>query len=427
VHGKCYKDPYKIGDGYCDMAKGENNVNSPSDCFGKMIVVEILSYPVEVVQGQAVQVKARVKNEGTYNGNLKLEAGIAPDYWNEVSSQCAGSSVSALGFEVQSYFPILKCCPGNEYYGAVNITLAPGESQDVTFNLLAPTIHSVDACNGNRTAWDDSYSLIVGLYKQCGNGYENYQAECIKVKERYCYADTDCGSGEYCKKGGSSMQGVCAIKQCVNECPTLGAYVCQGSGLAICQNINSDKCLEKKVIDYCSGDYVCQEGRSSCVYVPPKTKLGIDYTGGKDIRVNKQPGDILKIKLSYGGQEFVSLDYDHSAFSSMDCPDNFTMTADKTCSLRVGTKNGVFEVGMKDRTKGTVRVINESRMIIVTDIDRLMSRYDNNKEEVNAVLKEAYLRASEEEGVVYNLGDYTDNSKMWKTLTEYNGGQYAVN
>jgi dihydroorotate dehydrogenase len=112
----------------------------------------------------------------------------------------------------------------------------------------------------------------------------------------------------------------------------------------------------------------------------------------------------------------------------MDCPDNFTMTADKTCSLRVGNKIGVFEVGMKNRAKGTVRVMNESRMIIVTDIDRLMSRYGNNKEEVNAVLKATYQRANEQEGVVYNLGDYLDNSQMWKTLTEYKeeAKDYAV-
>ena len=427
VHGACYKDAFKIGDGYCDMGFGEDNQNSPNDCKDKMVVLEILEYPKEIEQGRSVQIKARIKNEGTYNGEFNLEAGIVPDYWGEVPAQCAktsGVSISSANL-VQSYYPITKCCTGNEYYGAVKIRLAPSESENVTISLTSPTIHSVDVCNNNRIAWDKSYSLVVGLYGKCGGGYANYKAGCIKVKERMCGSDNNCWAGEYCKRNGSSLQGVCALKQCINECAFAGVYSCRGSEITLCQDINGDKCFERKHIDYCAGEYVCKEGGSNCVYSPPKTKLEIDYSGSKDIRVNKQSGDILKLRLHYNGDESITLDYNKTAFILLDCFDNFEIGEFKECTFKVAGNSGIYSIGIRNGEKGSVRIINEPRLIIVSDRGRLMSRYNNNEEEVSAVLKEAYKRANDEEGVVYNLGDYI-SKEIWTSMVEYDGGQYAV-
>ena len=62
-------------------------------------------------------------------------------------------------------------------------------------------------------------------------------------------------------------------------------------------------------------------------------------------------------------------------------------------------------------------------MVVVTDKARLIQRY-GSENEVKALLAEAYELAASKDGVVYNIGDYIDDSMLWDNFNEYTGGKY---
>lgn len=413
VHAECWNSPYKTEDGYCDTNEGENKDNSEQDCYEQLVVLEIIEYPDEVEQGESFEVRARLKNEGTYEGELKLEAGIPPDTWD--------SFIISGEYSSNTYHSITKCCEGNEYYDAVQITLDPGESEIVTFNLIAPTIHSVDTCDDDlKSAWDSSHTLIVGLYEQCGQGYVNYKAKDIKVRDRYCNRNSDCWDNENCDFS-KDIPGVCVVTECNDECSSEGAYFCDGSELKEC--IEESGCLRGKHTAYCSGDYECREGQSSCYYKPPETQVKVDYAVG-DTLVIKQPGDILKLRLKYSRTETINLEYDHDAFTSTDCSDSFSITSDKECSFIVNEKTGNYQIGIENAPKKRIKIIKDPKIIIVTDRQKLIERFGDD-DEVDSLLAEAYRTAEDKNGIVYDLNEYLDNN-LWNTMGDYDGGKYVV-
>jgi hypothetical protein len=421
VHNKCWHNSYIKGDGYCDTQVGESQANSPNDCYGQLTVLDVTYWPPSVNQGQSFTVKAMLQNKGTIAQTLNLEAGIPPNSWYTYVI----STNATQNFTSQAYWGITKCCPGNNYYDAKRITLQPGEQQEVTFHLTAPTIHDVDACdtgNPKKSAWDSSHQLVVGLYSQCGQAYTQYKAKPIHVNDRYCYRDSDCASNERCHFSSGKPDGACAVAICQNECDSEGSYFCVGNELKECKDIDNDGCLESDHIDYCVGDYECRAGNSACYYKPPKTKLKIEYSDGNTI-VNKQPGDIITVMLDYSRSEAITLEYNDDAFTLSGCSKSFTITSDKTCIFKVGDKPGQYTIGLQNGPKGAVRIMNEPKLIIVTDRQKLIERF-NDENEVDALLIQAY-KTAEKEGVVYDLNDYLDNT-IWTSTSQYDGGQYAV-
>jgi len=349
-----------------------------------------------------------------------VEAGIVPDSWKNIAFSTSG--FGELG--ISSSVNINKCCPGNNYYVAKNITLNAKSSEEVTFYLYAPTPLSTDACNSLGSAWDSSHELVVGLYEKCGEGYINSLTQDIKVYKT-CRGYTECPSGEYCDFN-SGYPGICKPKICQNLCNIPGSYLCSGSEIVQCADTNGDGCLELKHIAYCTENYVCVAGKSTCQTTVPKTQLKIDYSDGKT-QVNKQPGDIIKLRLKYSGTETITLTYDSAVFTLFNCSNSFTITSNKECVLYVNdaaVNNQVYSIGIVNGQKGTVRIINNPETIIITDRKKLLERF-NDVQEVDALLEEAYRTALKENGIVYDLGDYLTNS-LWTSPTQYEGGNYAV-
>jgi len=416
VHNLCWHNAWRVGDGFCDSSAGENPSNSQTDCFENLVVMEIIESPSNVQQGETFQVRAKLKNTGTYSGELKLESGIESIEWGGDYDLSSEGNYSPM-----SYVHITKCCPGNSYYNAVKITLNAGEEEIVTFNLIAPTIHSVDACAADkRSAWGDSHTLIVGLYTACGQGYVNYQAQSLDIAERYCYSNSECNSNEYCMRN-SSLQGICRPGyNCVNDCTSVGVG-CEGTNIAECGYFDNDSCLDKRITSCVSGK-ICVNGQ--CVIQASVTGLEMDYSGRKDIQINKQQGDILLLNLIYKGTETVELEYDSSSLTLSNCSKSFTITKNTQCILKINNNatKKIYTVGIKNGQKGTLNVITP-KTIIVTDKDRLIQRYGSEKE-VTALLAEAYELAASKDGVVYNLGDSLDDSMLWNNFNEYSGGEY---
>jgi len=420
VHDLCWGNPWRAGDGFCDEDLGENPSNSPSDCFHNLIVLEVIDYPENVEQGENFQVRARLKNEGTYEGVLKLEAGIEPIEWN------GGFTISSeeppeLG--VMSYVPITKCCPGNGYYDAVEITLSPNEEEIVLFNIVAPTIHTVDDCDDDkRSAWGESHTLVVGLYEACGSGYVNYKAKNLNIAERSCNSNNDCWPGEWCDFN-NGFPGICAISDCVDECFSEGSYACVGPEIKLCTNSDADTCLELTHVDYCDGNTICVPGENSCQTITPKTKVSIDYAD-INILVNKQVEDILKLRLEHNGNEIINLDYNPDFFELFECESSFTITSDTECifAIKQGA-TGTYTLGVENGQKARVKIINNPQTLIITDRQKLLDRYD--KDEVESLLQQAYRTASKENGIVYDLSDHLDGSP-WEDFGDYDGGQHIV-
>jgi len=397
VHSKCWNSAYKKGDGYCDQGAGESKSNSPNDCFGKLTVLDVTQWPPSVNQGQSFTVKAMLENKGTISQTLNLEAGVVPSSWYSFTL----SGLNNSNYSTQAYWGITKCCTGNSYYDAVRITLQPGEMQEVVFNLVAPTIHDIDACDTStpkKSAWDSSHQLVVGLYSQCGQAYTQYKAKPIHVNDRYCYRDSDCGSNERCDFS-SGIPGVCAVAVCENECDTAGTYFCVGTQIRECKDIDNDGCLEGEHEAYCVGEYECVEGQSTCSQKPPK-KLRVDYSNGH-ITVNKQPGDILRLMIDQSGTP--SLDYSTSAFELESCYSGTLST--KECKFKVKDKPGTYSIGLRNGPEVTVKITKYPKLIILTDRAKLISRFGDS-DEVDSMLLQAYRTAAEKDGVIYDLKDY---------------------
>ena len=401
------------GNGACD--NGETKNTCSQDCYGKLDIINIVNAPSVVDQGQTVQIRARVKNIGTITDTLKMEAAVVPDYWEGV--------IFADTVEAQAYSSTAKCCPGNDYYDAKEVTLASGESQDIVFSVIAPTAGTIDDCWSNRDykyAWDSSHTVFVGLYEECGIGYKDKDKKDIKVKDKPCSKQSDCASSEQCVFSGTA--GICLPKACSNTCDTLG-YYCSGSTLYQCRE-NAEGCYEKEYIQFCKTGTDCVDGQSSCVEDAPSVPsatLALEEAS-ENTPVLAQPGDSIIAQISYAEAETVELEYD-SIFTldTSTCQQGrFSLTTDKKCTFTVSDSapKGAYEIGLKGKSPATVEVVTEPQFIIVTNKPKLRDRF-NNAPSVDTLLKEAYKYAYDNGGIVYDLDAYNIPAHPWDKFNQY--------
>ncbi|MEM4246946.1 MAG: MopE-related protein, partial [Candidatus Woesearchaeota archaeon] len=403
------------GNGACDY--GETDTTCSKDCWGDLKVISI-SAPTEVEQGQTITVQATIKNQGTYVDNLYVEAGIAPDYWEQ------------YGYFMQGYNPQLswdtqKCCVGNDFYAAKIISLNSGESQTVTFTLKAPTASTTDACGTvpeRKSAWDSSHTLVVGLYERCAGGYIHKLKKDIKVRDRICWQQSDCPSQTYCAFSGTS--GTCQPKLCTDKC-TAGAYSCNGQTIRHCEDTNNDGCTEWKDINTCGTGYSCINGQSTCQDTSIDTSLSVEEAGSTTILA--QTGDIISVKLGYRTKETITLEYDANAFAldTNSCPGStFTITRDMICNFTVKGTSGEYQFRLKYGTgSGTVRITSDPSGIIITNKPKLYQRF-SNADEVTKLLRKTYEYAKSNNLVLYDVSRYTSTPNPWKQFSDYREGPF---
>ncbi len=404
------------GNGACDHGETPNTCSK--DCFGDLNIIQIVSAPSTVDQGQTVQITARVKNAGTYTDTLNIEAGIVPDYWEgTIWSEEAG---------IQSYYSIGKCCAGNDYYDAKRITLGAGESQDVVFTIKAPSVSSIDSCWSStqyKSAWDTSHEVLVGLYPGCHKGYKDRDTRDIKVRDKPCTLQSQCGAGEYCKFI-TSTSGICWPKLCTDKC-TAGAYSCSGQTIRHCEDTNSDYCVEWKDKTTCGTGYSCISGQSTCQDTSIDTLLSVEEAGNTVVLA--QTGDIISVKLDHKTTETITLEYDSNAFTldTNSCPGStFTITRDMTCNFTVKGTSGDHPFRLKYGTgSGTVRITSYPSGIIITNKPKLYQRF-SNAEEVTKLLRKAYEYAKNNNLVIYDVGRYVSTPNPWKQFSDYREGPF---
>jgi len=403
------------GNGACNSY--ETDTSCSTDCKGDLQVLSI-SAPSTVDQGQTVQVQATIKNQGTYKHTLYAEAGIAPDYWQQYG-------YFMQGYDAQLAVDAQKCCTGNEFYSAKTITLNPGESQIVTFNVKSPTVSTTDSCwtvANRKSAWDSSHTLVLGLYKECAGGYWSKKTQDIKVKDKPCGKQADCNTAtEYCKISGST--GTCQPKLCTNTCTTDGQYACQGDTKVLkCADHNSDGCLEYAETATCLAPNKCVQGLSQC---QPATKTSVKVEYSEQSTVLKQEGDKLRLRLKYNGQEPVKMQYAAAAFQldTSTCSSSFTITSDRDCMFTV--KNGAsgsYYIGIEGNVKQVL--ITKPKAIMITNKQKLEQRFGNDKSGVEDLLMQAYLYAGTEQVAIYNLEDYSVSTHPWTNFGQYTSTPY---
>ena len=411
--GTCERLRTCIENGICEVSEGENPINCDKDCYGDLEILEI-DAPSRVDQGQEVTFWARVKNKGTYQDSLKFEGAIVPDYW-------AGVIYSDMN--TLSYDSITKCCPGNEYYDAVEISLNAGADEWVEFNVKAPSTLSYDHCNENGagdnyySTWDDSFNVLTGLYSECGEGYVYKLTENIEINRVQCNDDSDCAENEECKHKiiDGIFHSTCEAEPCENECDPDYRYLCEGSLVYECKRNNINECYKKVRIDTCNLFESCNSDTGNCGPVQIKTKLYIENSAGVD--VYKQAEDYVTINLDYKGSEYIRLDYDHEAFDLLDCSNSFTITKDTSCKFKIN-KRGTYEFRLIGGESKTLKITRSPNIIILTNEEKLRERF-NDDSGINDLLSETYNYAYKYKGIVYDLDDYILESHPFGSFNDY--------
>lgn len=404
-NGQTNENNVCCGNSQCD--NGENPTTCSQDCYGQLRIVDIISAPTQVDQAEQVQITAKLQNQGTWIDTLKVEAAVVPDYW--------AGTIFSQQYGAQAYYSVAKCCPGNNYYDAKQITLGPGQSENVIFTVTAPTIHSTDTCSGNpafESAWDQSHTVFVGIYDQCGGGYVHKDTANIKVNEISCTQDSDCQPNEYCNFSG--YYGVCAPLTCTDECSNHDQYYCDGPNIKHCVDNNNDGCYEIEFIDYCSGTTTCVGGQSSCQTQTANAALQLEEAQG---HVYTQPGDRIKAHIDHQSTGQITLEYDHNKFllDTASCPgDTFTLTQDETCEF-IAQELGSTSIGIQGGNSQQIEIIDNPDTLLITNKEKLEERFGSN---IQPLLEQAYTTASTKRGIVYDLNEYI-NGHPWGSFSSY--------
>lgn len=388
VWNTCRSTPTYCGDQHCDYP--ETSSSCPFDCYPDMRVIEITQAPSYADQGQTVTIKARIRNLGTVGDQLKLEAGIMPKQW--------GDDWGIWQYEASNYWDTAKCCPGNNYFDAVEISLGSNTSEIVTFTLKTPTYQSLDDCDKTlpkESAWSDHHRILVGLYRQCGGGYVDYDYQDIRISQKQCNNDKDCGTGGECVFD-SSTESHCEYTPCENECDISNRYTCTNNVLYECKTDTSTGCTIKTQLHTCTAPKTCVNGLSTCQQ-PAHTFTVEDATPGT--RVNKQVGD----KITVHGTQIT-----HSPGLELE-----GCTSDK-CTLRVKS-TGTHSISTSTQTEQVRAITPET--IYITNKQKLKQAYGNN-DDVKKFLNSVYTKASTN-GIVYYLEDYLSTSHPWNYLGDY--------
>ena len=175
----------QCGNSICE--EDETKSSCPNDCYSDVRIVDFVNPPAELSEGQQITINVKVKNEGSLTDTSKIEVGIIP------------KGFFSSSFEAQSYDSIGKCCPGNEYYAAKNVTLDGNDDEEIIpFTLYAPSRDSIDHCSENEnSAWNEAgeFEIVSLLYDECFNDGGSKSQDPINVDvsvQQVCSSNLDC-------------------------------------------------------------------------------------------------------------------------------------------------------------------------------------------------------------------------------------------
>lgn len=125
-------------------------------------------------------------------------------------------------------------------------------------------VYSTGEVTASRTCVDSDGGLDYdesGLVTYRGNRYSDSCSGNTLI-ERYCKSNSPASLRFKCANG--CYNGECGKAECTNECTSLGSKQCvttsTGMAYKICDNYDSDQCLEWTNLAYCPAGYTCSNG-----------------------------------------------------------------------------------------------------------------------------------------------------------------------
>ena len=406
--------PSVCGNGVCE--EDETKDSCSADCITSIKVIDFVNPPGSVVEGEFVTINAKVKNYGSNTESISMETAIIPDTWPYATIQ---------EITPQHYYDMGKCCLGNEFYNAKDIVLTKGEEQIVPFSLYVPTRDSYNHCGDPTSAWGDSFRLYTELYpyQKCGVSAGIRKQISIEVIPDECKTDYDCDTGFKCDTAKDPNE---CVSLCQEPCAP-NSYSCSEDGKSIAQcRLTEYGCYTYEPLTSCRIDEYCSNGQ--CRTNDKKTNIELE-DADENIVVYKQPGDLIEVILHKVQNEFIDFQYDTAVFSSSDsnCGSGTKyILSDLSCLFRIAgdaIPGKEYYFGINSGDTETVKVIDNPTLLIITNKEKLLGRFENNEDGVNSLLKQAYqtATANKERGIVYDLNSYS-NDHPWSDFSNYKEG-----
>jgi hypothetical protein len=254
--------------------------------------------------------------------------------------------------------------------------------------------------------------------KSCSNGLECQSYLCLSGRcgGSACADRSDCpangfiGSNHCLNTNGNSLYG-----DVYKTYRTYIGCIFPGTLYASCSYSDSEQLQQE-----CGSSQICQDAQCKTNNIPFNTSL---EDADHNVRVYKQPGDLVSIIVRTASDQEISLSY----------PSEFTIISGDYSNGKIAVKAGkeniitfqipenvvaksnyTFRIG--DSTE-KVEVIKDPRLLIITDRKALIQRYSQSLK-VYDVLKEAYKQADSQRGVIYSLDVYI-YEKPWKSFENY--------
>ncbi|MBU0980196.1 MAG: hypothetical protein KJ709_05290, partial [Nanoarchaeota archaeon] len=237
-----------------------------------------------------------------------------------------------------------------------------------------------------------------------------------------CDSDADCipHGDYYCNQ--VSGPDACEEISWQDECSNHNDYFCEYGWVKQC--IDAGTHWVKEYIENCNGLYeYCDptvvDGTGSCSVYDHDIWIDHADTG---VRVNKQPGDKMRLNIYSATAGTVDVDFFTGAFSGY-CYGSWSIGQGiTTCDMLVDelAENGDYELTV-DNKIAHVTITDQPEFLIVTDSEKLYERFPHEDNGVRAVLKQAYVNAKED-GVVYDLSWYEEDigiAGLFESLAEY--------
>ncbi|NCA80852.1 MAG: hypothetical protein EOM76_11855, partial [Sphingobacteriia bacterium] len=156
----------------------------------------------------------------------------------------------------------------NRTWGVDRVYLSSSEiikfntNKTFTFNVAAPLAAGVYNFQWRMVqdgaAWfgDKTPDISINVINPCAPKTCAFLGYACGTASDGCGDTLNCGS---CASGQTCSSGQC-VAQCANECSSAGIKRCSGNGYQICDNHDSDSCLEWSQITLCPDEMACSLG-----------------------------------------------------------------------------------------------------------------------------------------------------------------------
>jgi subtilisin family serine protease len=228
---------------------------------------------------------------------------------------------------------------------------------------------------------------------------------------------------------------------------TFGQFYCQSNASwANCTDSEHSSCQKISGTDnYCTFENNewrwrncpkgCTNGKCTVNY-PIKIQIEESYSSNaSEVSAFKQRNDYIKINIYSASAQTISFQFDESDFSAVN-----GNCANGSMNLNAGNNECKFLVKenvakgkhyftaklSNQEFKTGVEIIEWPNYLIVTDKQKLLERYSNDRVGVETVLRKAYENALNNNGIVYDLSQYNlRNSNPFASFTAYNQSPLA--